>query len=293
MYNDTYAVLDHPNPWAPITGGYLTFEAPTSDRFQLDNYWAIQLFSSFSPQISGALSWEVPEPIATSDVRYTNIARMTRYMGNAKAPAAIGAILIDADSFFSNEHGIAWNTNLPPFLLTARGLRTLNHNFSALGNIETMSAPKPALPMVRTIELETPHGALLEELRRNSPWTSWKKLETVLGASHTQLQRIANGTLPSATIASNIDDLHRFHQRLNKITRSNPTATLRVLTTPRARDGKSANDFLARQDYRNAFRAVMDAASPKPTIVAAEPRPLRWFDEPSRDLYEDGALPEE
>jgi hypothetical protein len=107
------------------------------------------------------------------------------------------------------------------------------------------------------------------------------------------LQRIANGTLPNATVASNIDDLHRLVQRLNKVTRSNPTATLRVLTTPRARDGKSANDFLARQDYRNAFRAIMDAASPKPTIVAAEPRPLRWFDEPSRDLYEDGAQPEE
>jgi hypothetical protein len=254
-----------------------------------------------SPQFSGAWSWDDRETI---DVPYTKLAGLTHYKYSArdlKTPAATGAILFDAESIFSNEYSLHWYTNLAPFLSTTRGLRKLSYDFLAAGNIDTMPAPEPALPkpelynppLVQIIELETPHGTLLKELRQNSPWNSWKKLEVVLGASHTQLQRIANGTLPNSAIATNIDDLHRFAQRLTKVTRGNATATLRVLSTPRARDGKSANEFLARQDYRNAFRAIMDAASPKPTIAAAEPRPLRWFNEPSRDLYEDGAEPEE
>jgi hypothetical protein len=304
MYTEN-SVVDRPNQWMPITGSYQKFESPTSNRFWLDCYWDQQIFSLLSPQISGAWSWDVQKPIADIDIHYMNIVGLTRYryVAELKAPAAIGAILVDADSIFSNERHVVWNTNLAPSLSTRRGLRNLNYDFWAAGPIEAMPAPehvlpkpelyKPQLPMVQ-IELETPHATLLKELHRDSPWNSWKKLETVLGeASHTQLQRVAAGTMPSPALATNIDDLHRFAQRLNKITRGNPTATLRVLATPRARDGKSANDFLAGQDYRNAFRAVMDAASPKPTIAAAESRPLRWFDEPSRDLYEDGAQPEE
>lgn len=106
-----------------------------------------------------------------------------------------------------------------------------------------------------------------------------------------QLQRVARGEtkVPQAELASRIDELYSFVKRLSRISGGDATATTRLLTTRRVRDGATANEFLLRQDYRNAFRSVMEAASPRKAMQQVDALPYRWYDEPSKDLYDDGA----
>jgi len=233
--------------------------------------------------------------------------------------AASGALTVDAGLLFTDAHHRAWNTPLKPTWHTL-WLDVARHNFrknwhSLAEMVMLAPAPEllpvipirpplplpppvtadsqPAAVLARPIDIARPYSDVLEEIKNTGPW-SWKKLGKLLGTSHTQLGRIVSeGAVPSDELAPRIDELHRFTQRLTRLTRGDAIVTKRLLTTPRERDRQSANDFLEQHDYRNAFRAVMETASPRLQVAAVETVPRRWYDEPSRDLYDNEVAPEE
>ena len=133
--------------------------------------------------------------------------------------------------------------------------------------------------------LTTGYDTLLREIYQSGIW-SWRKLELIIGGSHTELQRIAKGKTASPQIGSKIDALHQFLIALLKVTRRNDVAIVRVLSTASDRDGISATDHLLAGRFREAFGAVMDAVSPRASMPEVQNIPLRWYDRPSRDIHE-------
>jgi hypothetical protein len=255
------------------------------------------VFLFLDPAASGAVSWDLLSPSFSFDKAL--LRELTSLQAEVKTPAASGALLLDTNLIFSGSVNPNWNTPLKPLLLTF-WKDVLLQSFRDAWTTLVEQAALPARPAIALeplrlaptvdVDLATPYAVLLNELHATSPWRSWKKLAPLLGTSHTQLRRIADGTVavPSADVAQRIDELHRFARRLKRLSRGNDTVTTRLLTAQRARDNRSANDFLEIHDYRNAFRAVMDAASPRTRTAAVETVPRRWYDEPSRDLYDDG-----
>lgn len=259
------------------------FAPTTADRFGFDRYCSVLVYRFLGPAASGAVSWDVPSPRFSSNAAPS--AKSMPLQAEVTTPAASGALLLDTNLIFSSSVNPNWNTPLKPLVLTFW---------------KGPSVPPPVAPaasdaiylprLTDVVDLATPYAVLLNNLHATSPWKSWKKLAALLGTSHTQLQRIAGGvvSVPGADVAQRIDELHRFARRIDRLGKGNETVTTRLLTTRRARDNQSANDFLTVHDYRNAFQAVMDAASPRPRMAAVDPVPRRWYDEPSRDLNDDG-----
>lgn len=133
--------------------------------------------------------------------------------------------------------------------------------------------------------LSTPHSTLLLEILKAKLW-SLRRLKPILGPSPQQIARIARGSTPSVEVGFRIDELHRFLTRLARLTDGNRTSMKRVLTTPRARDGKDAFYWLEARDFRKAFGAVMDAVSPPLDLAETENLGFQWYDEPSRPFNE-------
>jgi len=276
------------------------FAPTTADRFGFDTYCSVQVFLFLEPAASGAVLWDVLSPTFSFDKLLT---KLTPIQPEVRTPAASGALLVDTNLIFSSSVNPNWNTPLKPLLLTfwkdvlLQGLHDASAALIEKVAVRAHPSIEPnALESIHltspgdVVNLATPHAVLLKELHTTRPWNSWKKLAPLLGSSHTQLRRIAEGAVdvPSADVAQRIDELHAFARRVERLSKGNYTVKTRLLTTQRPRDQKSANDFLRIQDYRNAFQAVMDAASPRPRTAAVEAVPRRWYDEPSRDLYEDG-----
>jgi hypothetical protein len=292
-----YAPTLAPAKSSQFVAGVERFAPTTADRFVFDTYCSVQVFLFLEPAASGAVLWDVLPPNFSFDK-----ALLAPLQAEVRTPAASGALLLDTNLIFSSLLNPNWNTPLKPLLLTFWKDVLLQSSHDALTTLQQVALP--ASPLIAPIasepvahpapldvvDLETPYALLINELRATSPWRSWKKLAPLLGTSHTQLRRIAEGVVavPSADVAQRIDALHRFARRLERLSKRNDTVTTRLLTMQRARDQRSANDFLALHDYRNAFRAVMDAASPRPHAASVETVPRRWYDEPSRDLYDDG-----
>ncbi|MGP6159582.1 MAG: hypothetical protein ACLPYS_19080 [Vulcanimicrobiaceae bacterium] len=258
------------------------FAPTTADRFAFDTYCSVQMLLFLEPSASGAVSWDVLSPNVTFDNAL--LTKLVPIQAEVRTPAASGVLLLDTNLIFSSSATPNWNTPLRPLLLT------FEQTALPARPLVAPIAPKPICLTPPVVDLATPYAILLDEHHATSPWRSWKKLARLLGTSHTQLRRIAEGkvAVPSTDVAHRIDELHRFARRLERLSRGNGTVTTRLLTTQRARDQRSANDLLGIHDYKNAFRAVMDAASPRPHTAGVETVPRRWYDEPSRDLYDDG-----
>jgi hypothetical protein len=281
--------------------------ASTERRFGFDAFWDMQLQLVHEPLASGAVMWFVTYPYLAAGCtpQFSPVLDFT-------TPGVSGALVVDAGILFADARHRGSSTPLsatlrhfwtdiaePTFLNTRIPLteilagpivtKALPTNEAPPTPAPTLSTAAPVTEPTRAIDVTTPYADVLADLKRISPWHSWKKLAPLLGTSHTQLRRITDGdvTVPSDDLARNIDELHRFVQRLSRLTNNDQTATKRLLTTPRERDGYSANDFLQRQDYRNAFRSVMEAASPRPNLVQVEPVPRRWYNEPSRDIHDE------
>lgn len=284
--------------------------APTQPRFNFDAFCTKQLLLVRDRYTSGAVS-SVYQPNEPVNVAYT---LQPKYLWqDLWRRKSIGALAVDADSLFADIKHHVPNTQLasskraPWQDYADQFFRTLYFNLSDLYTAH--AAPKvlpevtlkPALPLAvpalppiavapaqRELAVTTPYADVLGDLKRIGPWSSWKKLAPLLNTSHTQLGRIAAGevAVPANDLARNIDEMHRFALRVDRLTAGDATAMTRLLASPRERDNMSAMDFLNRQDYRSAFSAVMEAASPKPLLAAVEPKPLRWYNEPSRDLYD-------
>jgi hypothetical protein len=293
--------------------------ASTEPRFGFDAYCTMQLLLVHEPVASGAVIWFVQSSEENIEL---DLIKPFSVLPDFQSWAASGALTVDAGLLFTDVHRRAWNTPLKPtwhtlWLDVAR--QNFRNNWRSLAEI-VMLAPAPevlpvipirptlpvsplALPVAapaqpatapaQPIDIERPYSNVLEEIKTIGPW-SWKKLAKLLGTSHTQLGRIVSeGAIPSDELAPRIDELHRFALRLTRLTRGDAIVTKRLLTTPRERDRQSANDFLACYDYRGAFRAVMEAASPRLQVAAVETVPRLWYDKPSRDLYDDEVGPEE
>lgn len=290
--------------------------ASTEPRFGFDAYCTMQLLLVHEPVASGAVLWfgQYPEENIELD-----LVKPFSLLPDFQSWAASGALTVDAGLLFTDAHHRAWNTPLKPTWHTL-WLDVARHNFrknwhSLAEMVMLAPAPEllpvipirpplplpppvtadsqPAAVLARPIDIARPYSDVLEEIKNTGPW-SWKKLGKLLGTSHTQLGRIVSeGAVPSDELAPRIDELHRFTQRLTRLTRGDAIVTKRLLTTPRERDRQSANDFLELHDYRNAFRAVMETASPRLQVAAVETVPRRWYDEPSRDLYDNEVAPEE
>lgn len=272
--------------------------SPTTERFHFDVYCEIQLFLFSEPAASGAVLWDGSRSNAAVDDMPFHVISWESLRPERTAPMVSGALLVDAGFIFSVCRDC--NTSTPLHGWSTFDLWKDTALYDARpGVIEqqvsllpSVSRPEPLAlaPVPAAIaELATPYAELLNDLRATSPWRSWKKLASSLGTSHTQLRRIADGTVavPGPDLAQRIDELHRFARRLARLSNGNPTVETRLLTTRRARDGKTATDFLRTCAYRDAFHAVMDAASPRPRVPAIAAVPLRWYDEPSRDLHDD------
>jgi hypothetical protein len=280
--------------------------APTQPRFNFDAFCTKQLLLVRDRDTSGAVSW-IYQPNESANVAYS---LQTNYVWqDLWCHKPVGALAVDADSLFADIKHHVPNTQLAP---SKRALwqdyfdqfyRTLYFDLTDLYTVH--AAPKvtlkPALPLAvstfppvavappqRELAVTTPYADVLGNLKRIGPWSSWKKLAPLLNTSHTQLGRIAAGevAVPANDLARNIDEMHRFALRVDRLTSGDATVMTRLLASPRERDNMSAMDFLNRQDYRSAFSAVMEAASPKPLLAAVEPKSLRWYNEPSRDLYD-------
>ena len=120
----------------------------------------------------------------------------------------------------------------------------------------------------------------MKEIIQSGLW-SLRRLTPILGPSHQQIARVAEGSVPSPDVACRIDELYRFYKRLNRLVAGNLVAMNRLLSTPRARDGKTAEEWLHAKDYTKAFGAAMDAVSPALNLPETETFPLRWYDQPS------------
>jgi hypothetical protein len=285
--------------------------AATEPRFGFDAYCNMQLLFVHEPVASGAVMWfgqYSDESVELDILRPFSVPDFS-------ACAASGALAVDAGLLFTDVHYRAWSTPLKPTWRTL-WLDVARHNFhknwiplsetvTVLPNYDvlptislTSPAPPPPLaagtPAVTAIDIATPYSEVVADLKRSGPWSSLKKLAKFLGTSHTQLGRILKeDVVPNDELAPRIDELHRFNQRLARLTQGDATVTKRLLTTPRERDNLSANDFLEQCDYRNAFRAVMEAASPRSQLAPVQVVPRRWYDEPSRDLHDDEVEPED
>lgn len=304
-----------PPPAASKPPREFEYIASTEPRFGFDAFCKVQLLLVREPIASGVVMWfgQYPEESIELDF-YKPFSLLPDF----SSYAASGALTMDAGLLFTNAHGRLWNTPLVPSWHTpwfdiAR--HYFRKNWLPLSDVITF-APAPELATIAPLEsawtplplpsptaatetaalvdITTPYSKILDYLIKRGPWTSRKKLGKVLGTSHTQVGRILkDDAIPNDEVAPRIDELHRFQQRLSRLTNGDATATKRLLTTPRERDGLAANDFLERQDYRNAFRAVMEAASPRPEVASVEAVPRRWYDEPSRDLYDDEVAPDD
>lgn len=275
----------------------------------------MQLLLVREPVASGAVIWfgQYPEEAIELDV-----VRPFTALPDSRSCATSGALAVDANLIFTDLSYRVWSTPLKPSWHTF-WLDIARHNFRqnwrSRAEIITLApapellpiepprpalhplplpAPVPVAAVAEFVDIGTPYSKVLADLKQIGPWSSLKKLAKLLGSSHTQLGRILNeGALPSDELAPRLDDLHRFAKRLARLTHGDAIVTKRLLTTKRERDQRSANDFLESYDYRNAFRAVMEAASPRPEVAVVEAVPRRWYDEPSRDLYDDEVVPEE
>jgi transcriptional regulator with XRE-family HTH domain len=289
--------------------------APTQPRFGFDAYWNLQWLLVREPVASGAVMWFGQNPDETIEV---DIVKPFPMLPDFRSCAASGALAVDAGVLFTDTYHRVSSTPLKPTWHTL-WLDVARHNFrnnwralaetvmfmpatELLPVMPTLPAfsrprpqlegPPPALAPAPPVGIATPYSNVIADLKQITPW-SLKKLAKLLGTSHTQLGRILNdGVVPSDELAPRIDELHRFAQRLSRLTHGDATITKRLLTTPRERDRKSAIDFLDRYDYRNAFRAVMETASPRLEVAPIEAVQRRWYDEPSRDLYDDEIAPE-
>jgi len=285
----------------------------TEPRFGFDAFCKVQLLLVHEPVASGFIMWFGRYPEESIELDVVNPIKM---LPDFSSYGASGALAVDAGLLFTTARGRLWSTPLRPAWHTV-WLDIARHHFrknwvsfdeivtftpaSELATIAPIEPawtplPNPSLSaeIPALVDIATPYSEILSDLIKVGPWRSRKKLSRILGTSHTQIGRILKDVaVPSDEVAPRIDELHRFHQRLSRLTRADATATKRLLTTPRERDGLSANDFLERQDYRNAFRAVMEAASPRPEVAAVESVPRRWYDEPSRDLYDDEIPPDD
>lgn len=283
MYALARAVLDaERNPFRAFIVGN-----PTTDLFQFDHFWKGVLF--LEQTVSGVITYDFQSP-----GRWT-----TSYQSNAGPAREQGALFLDCTEIFEPRGDAVWNTTLRH----SRTSLPRENLLKAVGDLYIEDRPAffsspvkasglmlPASAVTRSPDITTPYAELLKELYLVAPWRSWKKLAPLLGASHTQLRRIAEGavSVPGDDLAARIDELHWFARRLQDLSRGNVTAMTRLLTTRRSRDRRSANDFLAMHDYRNAFRATMEAASPRPSLASVQGVPRRWYDEPSTDIYDDG-----
>lgn len=291
--------LIEPNALSQIRSEVRQFAPITTERFNFDSYCSVQVFLFLEPDASGAVLWDMPLHLKTEDI--STWAPAFPYV--ALEPIISGALLLDSNQLFKSSLDVSWNTSLQSLTATPPRANVLGGIYSGWTKLfDYMSAliTKPAAPAaqahpsvptsISATELTTPYADLLRDLHATSPWRSWKKLEPLLGTSHTQLQRIVKGSVevPQDDVATRIDDLYNFARRLTRLSGGDATATTRLLTTRRARDGKSANDFLLEYDYKSAFRAVMDAASPRRTLPTSDAVPRRWYDERSVDLYDDG-----
>ncbi len=293
--------------------------ASTEPRFGFDAYCTMQLLLVHEPVASGSVIWFGQGREENLEIESVKPFAL---LPDFQSWAASGALTVDAGLLFADTHHRPWNTPLKPTWYTI-WLDVARHNFRknwrSLAQINMLAPaaealqivpirPKrpaiaspllitmPALPAVAPAsdaDIARPYSDVLKEIKDTAPW-SWKNLGKILGTSHTQLRRIVfDEAVPSDDLAPRIDELQRFVQRLNRLTRGDVIVTKRLLTTPRERDQQSANAFLERHDYRNAFRCVMETASPRLQVAAADAVPRRWYDEPSRDLYDTEVAPEE
>lgn len=271
------------------------FAPTTMDRFDFDDYCSMQVFLVLEPAASGAVLWDMPQQQHIS-----------------LEPTISGALLLDSNQLFKSPSHANWNTSLQSLTTTNQNTRLTGGSYggwskffdyfseliakttAAMAQPLVNTPPEIVNPELAAPELTTPYANLLCDLHTTSPWRSWKKLEPLLGTSHTQLQRIAKGTVevPQADLATRIDELYSFAKRLTRVSGGDVTATTRLLTTRRARDRKSANDFLLEHDYKSAFRAIMEAASPRKILPLIDAVPRRWYDEPSVDIYDDRIEPD-
>lgn len=289
--------------------------ATTEPRFGFDAYCNLQWLLVREPVASGAVMWFGQYPDESIEVE---IVKPFAMLPNFRSFAASGALAVDAGLLFTDMNYGFSSTPLKPtwhtlWLDVAR--QSFQKNWRPLAETLTLiplpeilpsspsrrvlplpflpSAAVPAVAPAPPVDIATPYSAVLTDIRHIGPW-SWKKLAKWLGTSHTQLGRIVNdGVVPSDDLAPRIDELHHFAERLGRLTRGDATVTKRLLTTPRERDRKAANDFLERQDYRNAFRSVMEAASPRLNLAPVQIVPRRWYNEPSRDIHDNEIEPED
>lgn len=295
--------LLEPNALGQIRSEVQRFAPSTMERFDFDSYCSMQVFLFLEPAASGAVLWDMPSQYFKTE----DISRAPVFPYISPEPTISGALLLDSNQLFKNSLQISWDTSLQSLTTTTKKTNLLGGIYTGWTKLfdyiaefiakPAVSVMQPEISMPPTAdipELTTPYANLLRDLHENSPWRSWKKLEPLLGTSHTQLQRIAKGTveIPQDDLATRIDELYRFAKRLTRVSGGDATATTRLLTTRRARDSKSANDFLLQHDYKSAFRAVMDAASPRKALPTIDAVPRRWYDEPSVDLYDDGIEPD-
>jgi hypothetical protein len=273
------------------------FSPTTTERFDFDSYCAAQVFLFLEPAASGAVFWNLPQLCSGAEEVDVGAFVAENPFGVIE-PTISGALFLDSNQLFWNAHCANWNTSLQPLPHRSRSALPFVANVGWSNFLEYLysffaryaNPASDAEPSSLSLPLSTPYADLLKELYSASPWRSWKKLGPLLGTSHAQLQRIAKRRIavPQADLASRIDDFYTFFKRLAHLSGGDATTTTRLLTTRRARDGESANEFLLRQDYRNAFRAIMEAASPRRILPHVDVTPYRWYDEPSKDLYSDG-----
>jgi hypothetical protein len=293
--------------------------ASTEPRFGFDAYCTMQLLLVHEPVASGAVIWFGQYPDENLELE---LVKPFALLPNFQSWAASGALTLDAGLLFTDAGHRAWSTPLKASWHTL-WLDVARHNFrknwQSLAEMVMLAPAQELLPVIATRsklpppplalpvamlalpaaalaqanDIARPYSDVLDEVKNVGPW-SWKKLGKLLGTSHTQLRRIVSeGAVPSDELAPRIDELHRFTLRLARLTRGDVIVTKRLLTTPRERDQQSVNSFLERHDYRNAFRTVMEVASPRMQVAAVEAAPRRWFNEPSRDLYDNEVAPEE
>jgi hypothetical protein len=261
------------------------FIPTTANRFLFDAFCSVHVFAFREPAVGGSMVYNLIS--ATDSFDYARIARLRELQSTFEALARYDDPIVAKNPLLTELRASNWPRASQRFSISF--LREYQHaapvDAKHLVSPFVETSPTAAL---QAVDLTTPHAKLLRKLYAASPWRSWKKLALFLGTSHTQLGRIVSGSLdvPPPVLATRIDELYGFVQRLERLARGNKTAETRLLTTRRKRDGRSALDFLAVQDYRSAFRAAMDAASSQSKIVTVEATTRQWYDEPSRDLYD-------
>jgi hypothetical protein len=198
---------------------------------------------------------------------------------------ACGVVTIDAGALFSSIRTGAQST---PILPGSRGSSALGVARPVVEATAPASVAKAQPEAAHELppELTIDYGFILKRIHESSYW-SWRELSSILGVSHTQLQRVARGVDAGYGLGRKIQDLGRFLSAAQQVTRNNRIALLRALEIPRERDGITASDQLRDGQFSRAFSAIMDAVSRRPEVADAAPVPLRWYNEPSRATYED------